>query len=291
LWGIDPYIEPGTERFDGIDYNAFNGSIYGLRGLADLGHTAPHVAGNRESSAYTAPDGNLHLLEWAAGAWSDQDLSSAASVAAQGDPAAIATELEQVILYRTADGAVIALTRPSRMSAHRGPLRQSQPTRSMTPLWSGSVTSSTRSTGTMSTSRSTCFEPRTEPGSVSRPVIRPLYCLLRRRQAAVLCMSTRTAFTSFPAPDRMVTSWTFSKETAAGLLKTSRPRLQMVTARHRRRRPIGPPPIPVGGGATCRVSRCPRLDLASRARHIGRKEPHLGGERSSGRGQPVRCVH
>jgi GH25 family lysozyme M1 (1,4-beta-N-acetylmuramidase) len=112
LWGIDPYIEPGTERFDGIDYNAFNGSIYGLRGLADLGHTAPHVAGNRESIAYTAPDGNLHLLEWAAGAWSDQDLSSAAPVAAQGDPAAIATELEQVILYRTADGAVIALTRP-----------------------------------------------------------------------------------------------------------------------------------------------------------------------------------
>ena len=36
LWGIDPYIEPGTERFDGIDYDAFNGSIYGLRGLADL---------------------------------------------------------------------------------------------------------------------------------------------------------------------------------------------------------------------------------------------------------------
>ena len=59
LWGIDPYIEPGTERFDGIDYDAFNGSIYGLRGLADLGHTAPHVAGNRESIAYTAPDGNL----------------------------------------------------------------------------------------------------------------------------------------------------------------------------------------------------------------------------------------
>jgi len=111
LWGVDPYVEPGTERFDGIDYDAFNGSIYALRGLADLGHTAPHIAGGNECIAYTAPDGTLHLLEFAGGAWTDQDLSGVTPAPPHGDPAAAAADAAQVILYRTADGALIALTR------------------------------------------------------------------------------------------------------------------------------------------------------------------------------------
>jgi GH25 family lysozyme M1 (1,4-beta-N-acetylmuramidase) len=113
LWGIDPYVEAGTERFDGIDYDAFNGSINGLRGLADLGHTAPHLAGDREYIAYSAPSGEIHLLELAGNSWNDQNLSSAVSSAplAQGDPAAIGVGNEQIILYRTKNGQIYALSR------------------------------------------------------------------------------------------------------------------------------------------------------------------------------------
>ena len=110
-WGIDPYFEPGTERFDGIDYDAFNGSIFGLRGLADLCHTAPHVAGGKESIAYTTPNGKLHLVELAGGSWQDRDLTNSMPADANGDPSATATDTEQVILYRTAGGAIVALTR------------------------------------------------------------------------------------------------------------------------------------------------------------------------------------
>lgn len=111
FWGIDPYFEPGTERFDGIDYDAFNGSMFGLRGLADLAHTAPHVAAGTEAIAFTDNDGKVHLAELVGGAWQDHDLSNVMPADASGDPAAVATNTEQVILYRTAGGAVIALTR------------------------------------------------------------------------------------------------------------------------------------------------------------------------------------
>jgi hypothetical protein len=113
LWGVDPYVEAGTERFDGIDYDAFNGSINGLRGLADLGHTTPHVVGVREYIAYSAPSGEIHLLEFSGNSWSDQNLSGALPSAplAQGDPAAIGVGNEQIILYRTKDGQITVLSR------------------------------------------------------------------------------------------------------------------------------------------------------------------------------------
>lgn len=113
LWGQDPYVEPGTEKFDGIDYDAFNGTIYELRGLADLGHTAPHLVGNLECVVYSEPDGTIHLLELLAGSWHDENLSSTIPLAppAAGDPAAVGVGSEQVILYRDANGNIFALTR------------------------------------------------------------------------------------------------------------------------------------------------------------------------------------
>jgi GH25 family lysozyme M1 (1,4-beta-N-acetylmuramidase) len=113
LWGVDPYFEPGTEKFDGMDYDAYNGTIYGLRGLADLGHTAPHLIDHRECIAYTEPDGRVHLLELVAGAWRDQDLSTIIPTAplAAGDPAAIGVGSEQFVFYRTNNGYIHVLTR------------------------------------------------------------------------------------------------------------------------------------------------------------------------------------
>src|SRR5262249_38528027 len=40
-WGLNPYEEPNI-TVPGLDFNAYNGTIYGLRGLADIGR--PGVA-------------------------------------------------------------------------------------------------------------------------------------------------------------------------------------------------------------------------------------------------------
>ena len=115
--GLAHYTEPNV-NIAGAQYDAYNGSIYELRGLADLGHTAPHLVGNLRCIAYADPDGRIHLLEYIAGSWRDTDVFSAQFVQiigtlplAAGDPAAIAVGNEQVIAYRSADGGIHALTR------------------------------------------------------------------------------------------------------------------------------------------------------------------------------------
>ena len=102
----------------GVDLDRFNGTIYQLRGMADLGHTAPHLLGNQEFLGYTALDGRIHLLEYVAGSWRDENVFSAPFVhiigtfpVAAGDPAAVAFGNEQVIVYRSANDGVHALTR------------------------------------------------------------------------------------------------------------------------------------------------------------------------------------
>ena len=115
--GFAHYTEPNID-IPGTQYDAYNGSIYELRGLADLGRTAPHLVGNLRCIAHADLNGRIHLLEYAAGSWLDQDVFSATPAhvtgtlpLAAGDPAAIAMGNEQVIAYRSADGGVHALTR------------------------------------------------------------------------------------------------------------------------------------------------------------------------------------
>jgi GH25 family lysozyme M1 (1,4-beta-N-acetylmuramidase) len=113
-----PMPPPFTAAQRGVDLNHFNGTIHGLRGLADLGHTAPHLVGNLPFVTYGEPDGRIHLLEFVSGSWHDQDVLGApfghvigTLPLAAGDPAAIALGDEQVIIYRSADGGIQALTR------------------------------------------------------------------------------------------------------------------------------------------------------------------------------------
>ncbi len=115
--GFAHYREPNV-NIAGTQYDAYQGSIHGLRGLADLGHTAPHLVGNLNCIAYTEPDGRIHLLEYVAGSWRDQDVFNAPFAhiigtlpLAAGDPAAVALGNEQVIIYRSANDGVHALTR------------------------------------------------------------------------------------------------------------------------------------------------------------------------------------
>jgi GH25 family lysozyme M1 (1,4-beta-N-acetylmuramidase) len=114
-----PMPTPFAASDKGVDLNRFNGAIYQLRGMADLGHTAPHLVGNQECIAYSQPDGRLHLLGYVAGSWVDRDVFSeipwpniiGTLPLAAGDPAAVALGNEQVIVYRSVSGGIHALTR------------------------------------------------------------------------------------------------------------------------------------------------------------------------------------
>jgi GH25 family lysozyme M1 (1,4-beta-N-acetylmuramidase) len=96
-----------------IDFNVTRRGLYALRGLADLGRTAPHIVGNLSSIAYADADGGLHLLELRAGTWCDTDVLASAPSAppAAGDPAAIGLANEQIIAYRSRDSRVFILSR------------------------------------------------------------------------------------------------------------------------------------------------------------------------------------
>ncbi len=98
----------------GIDLDHFNGSIYQLRGLADLEHTSPHVVGEITFVAYTSLDGHIHVLVRLLGNWEDTDVTQnvADAPAAAGDPSAVGVGNEQVIVYRAGDSHVYALGRP-----------------------------------------------------------------------------------------------------------------------------------------------------------------------------------
>jgi hypothetical protein len=126
-WSLFQYLPftPGSMRQHGfttdykVDFNVTRGGIYFLRGLADLGRTAPHLVGNLNCIAYTEPDGAIHLLEYVSGSWIDQDVARDMPLAgttrtlplAVGDASAAALGNEQVIVYRSIGGIVHVLTR------------------------------------------------------------------------------------------------------------------------------------------------------------------------------------
>lgn len=93
-----------------IDFNVSSGSIYKVRGLADLGRTAPYSSSPSGSVVYGEPDGHLHLLTFV-GFWLDRDLTGAmAAPPAAGDPAACAMGDREFIVYRADDGHIYLLS-------------------------------------------------------------------------------------------------------------------------------------------------------------------------------------
>jgi lysozyme len=108
LWGVDPYVEPGTEKFDGIDYNAFNGTIYGLRGLADIGRPGVVLDGNDPYIAHSEIEGHLHLLAHPSG-WTDSDLSAGNFPSGGEDPALVCSSGTLFLYFRT-EGHLIETT-------------------------------------------------------------------------------------------------------------------------------------------------------------------------------------
>jgi len=102
---------PGLDA--GTDMDVSNGTIYDLRALADLGHTAPHLVGNLNVIALTDPGGGVRVLELVTGSWRNIDaLAGVASPPlAAGDPASIGIGNEQILVYRSQDDHVRVLTR------------------------------------------------------------------------------------------------------------------------------------------------------------------------------------
>jgi GH25 family lysozyme M1 (1,4-beta-N-acetylmuramidase) len=95
-----------------LDFDVTHNGIYFLRGLADLGRTAPHLIGNLELVAWANADGGLHLFEYVNNAWIEDDrLANAAALRAAGDPVALAIGNEEFVIYRAANEHIIALTR------------------------------------------------------------------------------------------------------------------------------------------------------------------------------------
>jgi len=104
------YHEPAIKS-PGIDFDAFNGSIWQLRGVADLGQTAPYASGSAHCVAYTETDGHVHLMCYDE-FWLDDDLTKRRSTPpAAGDPAAAIIGTREVIVYRSSDGHVRVFTR------------------------------------------------------------------------------------------------------------------------------------------------------------------------------------
>jgi GH25 family lysozyme M1 (1,4-beta-N-acetylmuramidase) len=116
-WRILQYFGNGrpSERssagFDpNTDWDVTRDGIHALRGLADLGHTAPHVFGNITFVAFTDENGFLYLRRQDQG-WQDET-PPPPGPPAKGDVAAVGTADQQLLLYRSrVDGHVIALSR------------------------------------------------------------------------------------------------------------------------------------------------------------------------------------
>jgi GH25 family lysozyme M1 (1,4-beta-N-acetylmuramidase)/V8-like Glu-specific endopeptidase len=95
-----------------IDFDVTHGGIYFLRGLTDLGHTAPHLVGHLNMVVCADAAGVLHLFEYVNNAWvEDNRLVTAAPPAASGDPAGVSIGNEQFLIYRGRNDHVFSLTR------------------------------------------------------------------------------------------------------------------------------------------------------------------------------------
>ena len=89
------------------------GGLYALRGLADLGRTAPYIVGNLTCIVYTEPDGRIYHLTFVNSSWQSEEVLSNAPNAplAGGDAAAVGVGNEEIIVYRGRDSHVHALSR------------------------------------------------------------------------------------------------------------------------------------------------------------------------------------
>ena len=87
-----------------VDFDVYNGSVYGLRGLADLGRAGIAATASGTVAAHCEPDGHVHLLhERSPAAWSDTDLTARALPGPGGDPVLLTDQGSTLLYYRGHD--------------------------------------------------------------------------------------------------------------------------------------------------------------------------------------------
>jgi hypothetical protein len=113
-WGLNPYAEPGI-NIAGIDYDAFRGTMYQLRGLADIGRASVALSGSRAFLAFADLDEHLHVRPAPAAA-TGQDLTALLPGDSatpprprlSGDPVLLAAPTSLYVYFRSGDHLIEA---------------------------------------------------------------------------------------------------------------------------------------------------------------------------------------
>jgi GH25 family lysozyme M1 (1,4-beta-N-acetylmuramidase) len=125
--GLKPYNEPGI-NIGGLDFDAYHWTIYGLRGLADIGRPAIAFSGSTQLIAQSDTDGSLHLLTGTP--WQDHNVTLSASLLdlTGADPVML-TSLGNVFLYYGSGEHLIEATNtlPALSTWHTARIEAGQP--------------------------------------------------------------------------------------------------------------------------------------------------------------------
>jgi GH25 family lysozyme M1 (1,4-beta-N-acetylmuramidase) len=110
-WGLNPYKEPNI-NVGGLDFDAYQGTIYDLRGLAEIGRPAIAADGALSYIAHSETDDSVHLLtspKWTESQgtmMSRQDLMGS-------DPAMLAFAGSLFLYFRQGDHVIEATVTPA----------------------------------------------------------------------------------------------------------------------------------------------------------------------------------
>lgn len=102
------YHEKGI-AIGGVDFDAYNGTMYGLRGLADIGRPGVAIVDANVFVTHAELDDHLHLLAGAGSAWTDTDLSGSDIPGGGADPVLVASNGALFAYFRT-EGRLIEAT-------------------------------------------------------------------------------------------------------------------------------------------------------------------------------------
>lgn len=107
VWGMNPYAEPNI-NIGGLDFDAYQGTLYGLRGLADMGRPSVAFDSNIQYIAHSDTDGSLHLL--AGTPWAESQATQVSRPDLMGGDPALLAQTGSVFLYFRSGGHLVEAT-------------------------------------------------------------------------------------------------------------------------------------------------------------------------------------
>jgi hypothetical protein len=115
-WNMAHYHEPHI-NIDGGDFDAYNGTIYGLRALADMGRPGIAWVNNNAYIAHSDENDNLHIL--APNPWTDTNVTQLPSQPnlSGSDPVLLASPSNLFLYYRRGDRLFEASSTPNTLTS------------------------------------------------------------------------------------------------------------------------------------------------------------------------------